>query len=80
MQDVDDEELREIYRPISSRGEHDGSSLGHGRRVSGFAVTGGPWERCAPDTASTSEFPSFTGGGEAPRSVASTSGALGPRR
>jgi len=78
MQDVDDEELREIYRHISSRGEDDGSSLGHGRRVSGFVVTGGPWERCAPDTASTSEFPSFAGGEEAPQSVASPSGAWGP--
>ena len=79
MQDVNDAELRESYRPNSSRGENDGSSLGHGGGVSGFVVKGGPWEQRAPDTASTSEFPSFAGGGEAPQSVPS-SGAWGPRR
>jgi predicted PilT family ATPase len=80
MQDVDDAELMEIYHSISSCGEDDGSSLGHGGRVSGFVVTGGPWERHAPDTASTSEFPSFAGGGEASQSVPSPSRAWGPRR
>jgi len=79
MQDVNDAELRESYRPISGHGVDDGSSLGRGG-VSGFVVKGGPWEQRAPDTASTSEFPSFAGGGEAPLSVPSPSGAWGPRR
>jgi len=80
MQDVNDAELRESYRPSSGRGEDDGSSLGHGGGVGGFVVKGGPWEQRAPDTASTSEFPSFAGGGEAPHNVPSPSGAWGPRR
>jgi hypothetical protein len=78
MQDVNEAEIRESYRPNFSHGEDDGSSLGQGR-VTGFVVEGGPWEQRAPDTASTSEFPSF-GGGEAPQCVPSPSGAWGARR
>ncbi|PNF18399.1 Vigilin [Cryptotermes secundus] len=80
MQDVNDAEMRESYRPSFSRGEDGGSSLGHGGGVTGFVVKGGPWEQRAPDTASTSEFPSFGGGGEDPQCVPSPSGAWGPRR
>lgn len=79
MQDVNEAEIRESYRPNSSRGDDD-ASLGHGRGVSGFVVKGGPWEQRAPDTASTSEFPSFGGGGDTPQNVPSPSGAWGSRR
>lgn len=80
MQDVNEAEIRESYRPSFSRGEDDGSSLGQGGGVTGFVVKGGPWEQRAPDTASTSEFPSFGGGGEDPQCVPAPSGAWGPRR
>jgi hypothetical protein len=80
MQDVNEAEIRESYRPSFSRGEDDGSSLGQGGGITGFVVKGGPWEQRAPDTASTSEFPSFGGGGEAPQCAPTPSGAWGPRR
>lgn len=80
MQDVNEAEIRESYRPSFGRGEDDGSSLGQGGGVTGFVVKGGPWEQRAPDTASTSEFPSFGGGGDDPQCIPSPSGAWGPRR
>lgn len=80
MQDVNEAEIRESYRPSSSRGESDTSSLCQGGGVIGFVVKGGPWEQRAPDTASTAEFPSFGGGGDAPQNVPAPSGAWGSRR
>ncbi|XP_066997687.1 vigilin [Anabrus simplex] len=81
MQDINDAEPRESYRPSFGQGDADGVNLGQGNPGSGpgFVVTGGPWEQRAPDTASTAEFPSFGSSGDAPRNVP-TAGAWGPRR
>jgi hypothetical protein len=80
MQDVNEAEIRESYRPSFSRGDNSAASLGHGGGVTGFVVEGGPWEQRAPDTASTSEFPSFGGGADTPQNVPAPSGAWGSRR
>jgi hypothetical protein len=80
MQDVNEAEIRESYRPSSIRGDSDASSLGQVGGVTGFVVKGGPWEQRAPDTASTAEFPSFGCSGEVPQSVPAPAGAWGSRR
>lgn len=75
LQDIIDEEyLRDLQRPPSK--DH-----GPKEKVDekGFVVKNAPWSAAAPDTSSTSEFPSFpssTGGAVAPKA----SQAWGPSR
>lgn len=77
MQDMTESELRENRFTFN---QNDGEgSLAQNVGGTGFVVKGAPWEQRAPDTASTSEFPSFGGGEETPRSIAPT-GAWGARR
>ncbi|PSN46530.1 Vigilin [Blattella germanica] len=80
MQDVTEAVMRESYRPSSSRAEDDDNGFGLGVNAPGFVVKGGPWEQRAPDTTSTSEFPSFGNSGEAAQNVPPPSGVWGPRR
>lgn len=93
LQDVNEAEFRDSFRPPGARGEGDGEggislglSGGHGHGKGGkgeFVVKGGPWEQAAPDTASAVEFPSFggpKGGGDAPASRVQPVGPWGPRR
>ncbi|GLG98939.1 Protein bicaudal C [Gryllus bimaculatus] len=82
MQDVTEAEIRESYRPsfvAFGHGDEDGSAGSNGAAAAGFVVKGAPWEQRAPDTASTQEFPSFAGAGEAPP-AAPPAGAWGSRR
>ncbi|XP_049810317.1 vigilin [Schistocerca nitens] len=76
LQDVAENE-RPDNRSIFGHDAEGSSSQGGSNP--GFVVKGAPWEQRAPDTASTSEFPSFGGGGDIPQSVA-PAGAWGARR
>lgn len=77
LQDIIDEEyLRDLQRPPS---KDQNSSRERTADEKGYVVKNAPWSAAAPDTSSTSEFPSFpssSGGAVAPKS----SQAWGPSR
>lgn len=67
LQEIEEVESMRQYRQSSSRQQEDEKS-GDGSQQTGFFVKGGPWEQKAPDTNSTTDFPSFRGAKETPKS------------
>lgn len=58
---MEEEFLQDLEHKKEKIEEENFSNRNGNHEVSGFVVTGGPWEQKAPDTASTHDFPTFRG-------------------